>query len=150
MGIKDHLLPRDCADADALSRRIRHRQQGESAEGREMTRALVEMLDESRPGRVVPGFSGTMIRHFVGDSVADRLGVPPAGRARAMLRRAEEAALFVGLAQRHSRLARRAAGAVSRSLLRSYATFDRGAERPSFSIPTHLASSWNLTTPRAR
>lgn len=149
LGLREELLPRDCADADALSRRVRERHWGPSPEGREMTRALVEMLDASRPGRMVPGFSGTMIRHFVGDELGDILGVPPAGRARGIIRRASVAAIAAGLAQQESRLVRRMSAIVSRALLHSYATFDRGGERPSFEIPTSLATTWRIR-PKAR
>ena len=115
-----------------------------------MTSALVEMLDASRPGRMVPGFSGTMIRHFVGDELANDLGVPSGGRAGSLLRRASATAIAAGLAQQHSRAARRVAGMVSRALLKSYTTFDRGAGRATFEIPTRLADAWNLRTARTR
>ena len=144
LGVREELLARDCDDADALTRRIRERQWGPSPEGAEMARALVQMLDASAPGRIVPGFSGSMIRHFVGDELADMLDVPRPSRARGIVRRASALAIAAGLAQQHSRVARTLAGATSRALLRSYMTFDRGAERTSFAIPTHLAESWNV------
>jgi mpaB/rubber oxygenase-like protein len=144
LGVREELLARDCDDADALTRRIRERQWGPSPEGAEMARALVQMLDASAPGRIVPGFSGSMIRHFVGDELADMLDVPRPSRARGIVRRASALAIAAGLAQQHSRVARALAGATSRALLRSYMTFDRGVERTSFAIPTHLAESWNV------
>jgi hypothetical protein len=147
LGVREEMLVRDGDDAEALTRRIRERQWSPSPEGREMTRALVGMLDESRPGRFVPGFSGTMIRHFVGDRLADDLGVPPPSRARSFVRRARTAAIAAGLAQQHSRAARRMAGVVSRALLNSYTTFDRGAGRAAFEIPVHLAAAWNVKSP---
>jgi hypothetical protein len=144
LGVREELLVRDMADAEALTRRIRERQWGPSPEGAAMTRSLVAMLDESRPGRVIPGFSGTMIRHFVGDDLADHLEVPRPSRARSVLRRASVAAIAAGFAQQHSRIVRRLAGTVSRGLLRSYTTFDRGGARPSFAIPTSLEATWNV------
>jgi len=150
MGVREEMLPKDYDDADLLAHRIRERQWKTSPEGREMTSALVEMLDASRPGRMVPGFSGTMIRHFVGDELANDLGVPSGGRAGSLLRRASATAIAAGLAQQHSRAARRVAGMVSRALLKSYTTFDRGAGRATFEIPTRLADAWNLRTARTR
>jgi len=144
LGVRDEMLVRDAADADALSRRIRERQQGASPEGTEMTRALVDMLDESRPSRVIPAFSGTMIRHFVGDELADTLEVPRPIRGSSIVRRASLAAVAAGFAQQHSRAVRRVAGVASRRLLGTYMTFDRGGDRPSFSIPTHLATTWKI------
>jgi len=115
-----------------------------------MARALVGMLDESRPGRIIPGFSGTMIRYFVGDDLADMLEVPRPNRARSFVRRASLAAVAAGFAEQHSRAVRRIAGVLSRGLLRTYTTFDRGGDRPSFEIPTHLAATWNIRPRSAR
>ena len=53
LGLREELMPRDAADAAALSARIRERQWEESEEGREMTAALLEMLEESLPGRLI-------------------------------------------------------------------------------------------------
>jgi hypothetical protein len=139
LGIREELLPQDATDAEALSERVRARQWGPTPEGVEMARALVDMLDESRPARVLPGFSGTFIRHFVGDECADMLGVPPPARARRLVRAMSSVATATGLAGRRSWVLRQGAGVVSRALLRSYAAFDRGGSRPSFEIPTHLA-----------
>jgi hypothetical protein len=144
LGVREGLLVRDAYDAEALTRRIRERQWGPSPEGVEMTRALVEMLDESRPARIIPGFSGTMIRRFVGDELADHLEVPRPIRGRSFLRKASLAVIAAGFAQQHSRVVREMAGPVSRALLRSYTTFDRGGVRPSFAIPTRLEATWNV------
>ena len=138
MGIREELLPKDAEDADALSKRIRARHWAPSPEGVEMTSALLEMLERSLPGRIVPGFGPTMIRHFVGDGLADDLGVPPPSRARPLFRQARLAATAVGLTQQRSWLVRKSAAAVSRALLQSYATFDRGGDRPEFDIPQTL------------
>ncbi len=149
MGIREELIPKDCADADDLATAIRARHWKASPEGEEMTKALLDMLQRSGPARVVPGFGPAMIRHFVGDDLADKLAVPPATRTGAIVRRLSVAALAAGLAQQHSRAVRAMAGRVSRGLLRAYADFDRGGERPSFEIPTALAVSWKVP-PRGR
>ena len=146
IGIRDDMIPVDCDDAEALAEKIRARQWRTSPEGREMTRALVEMLDDSTPGRLVPGFSGTMIRHFVGDDLADDLGVPPPSAARGFVRRMSTAAVVAGVAGDKSWVVREVAGRVSRGLLRSYARFDRGGDRPRFDIPTQLAATRRLRT----
>ena len=150
MGVREEMLAKDENDAAALAYRIRERHWKASIEGREMTRALVEMLDESRPGKLIPGFAGTMIRHFVGDELADELGVPRPSRARGFLRRASMIAVAAGLAQQHSGMVRKVSGRVSRALLDSYTRFDRGEERPSFAIPTGLAATWNVRAPAGR
>lgn len=142
LGVREELLPKDCADADALATAIRARHWKASPEGTEMTAALLDMLQGSGPARLVPGFGPAMIRHFVGDELADKLEVPRASRTGAIVRRLSVAAAAAGLAQQQSRAVRAVAGRVSRSLLRAYADFDRGGSRPSFAIPTALASSW--------
>ena len=147
LGVREEMLPKDEDDAAALAYRIRERHWKQSPEGVEMTRALLEMLDESRPGKLIPGFSGTMIRHFVGDELADTLQVPRPSPARSFIRRASAIAVAAGLAQQHSGVVRRLSGRVSRALLNSYTLFDRGGERPSFAIPTALAATWNVRAP---
>ncbi|MFY9587130.1 MAG: oxygenase MpaB family protein [Actinomycetota bacterium] len=144
MGIKEELIPKDAADADALATAIRARQWKESIEGVEMTRALLDMLEGSGPARVVPGFGPAMIRHFIGDELADTLAVPRTTRTAGIVRRLSVAAFAAGMTQQRSRLARAMAGRVSRGLLRAYADFDRGGERPSFEIPTALAETWKV------
>ena len=148
LGIREEMIPKDCADADALATAIRARHWKASPEGTQMTAALLDMLEGSGPARVVPGFGPAMIRHFVGDELADTLEVPRASRTGAIARRLSVAAVAAGLAQQHSRAVRAVAGRVSRSLLRAYADFDRGGERPSFAIPTTLASSWKTRSAR--
>jgi hypothetical protein len=85
-----------------------------------------------------------MIRHFVGDELAELLGVPAASRARGLVRRASVAAITMGLAQQHSRALRRLAATTSRALLHTYTLYDRGGERPGFEIPTSLAATWRI------
>lgn len=138
LGIREELLPNDAADADALSQRIRQRQWEESPEGREMTEALLEMLERSVPGRLLPGFGPTMIRHFIGDDLASKLGVPPPSRVGSLFRSASLAAGAAGLTQQRSWVFRKSAAAVSRGLLQSYMRFDRGGDRPGFDIPRTL------------
>jgi mpaB/rubber oxygenase-like protein len=146
LGVREELIAHDVSDAEALTRRIRERQWGPSPEGVEMTRALVEMLDESRPGRFIPGFSGTMIRRFIGDELADHLEVPRPSRARGFIRRASLVAIAAGFAQQHSRVVREMAGPVSRALLRTYTKVDRGGVRPAFAIPTQLEATWKVAS----
>ena len=150
LGLREELLPKDADDAAALSSRIRERQWEESEEGREMTQALLEMLDESLPGRVIPGFGPSMIRHFIGDDVATQLGVPRAGRAGSMFRSAALLANSAGLTQQRSWVFRKTAAVVSRGLLQSYMRFDRGGDRPEFDIPVTLAGVRGPIVPRPR
>ncbi|MGH2785751.1 MAG: oxygenase MpaB family protein [Actinomycetota bacterium] len=139
LGLREELLPKDARDAAALSSRIRERQWEESPEGREMTEALLEMLEKSLPGRLIPGFGPSMIRHFVGDDLAEQLGVPKHGRAGSLFRSASLAANAAGLTQQRSWVFRKTAAAVSRGLLQTYMRFDRGGDRPGFDIPRSLA-----------
>ncbi len=148
LGLREELLPKDAADAAALSSRIRERQWEESDEGREMTEALLEMLEESLPGRLIPGFGPSMIRHFLGNDLAEQLGVPKAGRAGSLFRSASLAANAAGLSQQRSWVFRKTAAVVSRGLLQSYMRFDRGGDRPEFDIPVTLAGVRGPITPR--
>jgi hypothetical protein len=82
MGVRDDLLPRDLADAEALWDALARRRFAPSPEGRELIAALVEMMEDIVPGDPLDGLPGAMMRHLMGDALADTLGVPPADRPR--------------------------------------------------------------------
>jgi hypothetical protein len=75
LGIHDDLLPRDVAAARQLQATIFARQQGPSAVGRDLTKTLLGLLDDRVP-RFVAALGPAMSRRYIGDRVADMIGVP--------------------------------------------------------------------------
>jgi hypothetical protein len=79
MGMRPEMLPEDMADARKLTHAIRRRQAEASDDGRVMTKALIEMMEEHVHIGVKPVFWPTMVRYLLGDQVADLIAVPRAG-----------------------------------------------------------------------
>src|SRR5690606_178496 len=74
----EELLPASIDEAAALMELIGERQFAASDAGREMTAALIDMIEETVPGNLFKGMPASMIRFCNGDRIADLLAVPPA------------------------------------------------------------------------
>ena len=151
LGLCDEMRVRDLADAGDLVQVIKRRQFRASSEGREMTRALLSLLDDLTPTH---GFDATippLVRYLVGNHTADLLGVPPSGLV-------DHAERLGGLARL---LYRAVVGDVEHNALRydlitdivrpfarelflRMFDYERGGERARFAIPDHLAANWEL------
>ena len=148
LGVCDELLVSDVADAAALVDTIRRRQFKASAEGQDMTGALLNLLDQLTPFHRFDDTIPPLIRHLIGDRTADLLLVPKSDlvddlgrlervakwflRSRLRPNRARLAALSTGVAH-GSPVRARLAARVFR--------FERGGER-------HL-STCPITSPAA-
>ena len=84
LGIHDELLPRDLAAAEALQRAVFTRQQASSAVGRDLTTTLLGLLHDRLP-RFVVALAPAMARRYMGDRVADMVGVPKSRVAKPIL-----------------------------------------------------------------
>jgi hypothetical protein len=150
LGICDELLVRDLDDATALLEAITRRQFAASTAGREMTEALLELLDELTPGRRFDDMNPAMIRYLIGDEIAGFLMVPESDLVDELGAVTRFADGFVdrvlGGSDRYSpwRLAARTLGL---ELLQTMVTKNRGGERAPFDIPDHLADNWGLQAP---
>jgi ER-bound oxygenase mpaB/B'/Rubber oxygenase, catalytic domain len=151
LGVRDELLVRDVADAAALVDAIRRRHFKASPEGQELTRALLELLDELTPFQRFDDTIPPLIRHLIGDETADMLGVPQSDLFGHLGRPERIANWFVVhlLGEIEHDLPRyqlmsRIAHPFGRDLLRGLFRLERGGERAPFNIPDHLARSWEL------
>ncbi len=75
MGLRPELIPDTLAQGRALSSKIHRRQVGSCREGRDMTRALVGLIEDVLGCALEPMAPG-LIRYFVGDRLAAVLGLP--------------------------------------------------------------------------
>lgn len=151
LGVRDELRVRDADDARALTEAIERRQFKASGAGQELTTALLELLDEMTPGRVFDDVNPAMIRHLIGNQVADMLGVPPSDLVDELGWFARINRWFLvhvlGRTERNSpcyRLMSRLAPRFGRDLVATSLTLQRGGERAPFAIPDHLALGWGL------
>ncbi|MCW2654965.1 MAG: hypothetical protein JWR32_5941 [Mycobacterium sp.] len=152
LGVCDELLVHDLSKATALVDAIRRRQFKASPEGRDMTRALLVLLDQLTPLHRFDDTIPPLIRHLIGDKTANLLRVPQSDRVGDFGRLERIAKWFYvrvfGRTKRDSEryeLVSRIARPFARELLRELFTLERGGERAPFAIPDHLARSWELS-----
>src|SRR5271156_427659 len=151
LGLRDELLVRDVADATALVDTIRRRQFKASAEGQELTGALVGLMDELTPLHRFDDTIPPLVRHLIGDETADLLLVPESYLADDLGPFARLSKWFfvhvLGQVERdlaRYRLASRLAAPFGHDLFAAGFKLERGGERAPFDIPDHLARNWDL------
>ena len=152
LGVDDDLRVEGIDDATALVETIRRRQFRASPEGREMTAALMELLDEMTPGHEFDETIPPLIRHLAGDDVADMLAVPPSKFTDDLGRLAQVANWFwvraFGKSLRNSpryQLVSDLVRPFGRELMLGLFALQRGGVRAAFDIPDHLARKWDLS-----
>lgn len=144
MGVKSELLPANMNEANQLVDLIGKRNFEASEAGREMTSALIEMVDDTLPGSIFKGFPATMIRFLNGDQVADIVGVTsvdwtrkligPIGKIFGRIEGEEDRSRILGVVSEH----------FGRAFMESFSWIDRGGHRAPFEIPDVLREQWNL------
>jgi ER-bound oxygenase mpaB/B'/Rubber oxygenase, catalytic domain len=151
LGVRDELLVHDIADATALVDTIRRRQFEASPEGQELTRALLDLMDELTPVHRLDGTIPPLIRHLIGDETADLLLIPKSDLADHLGPLARIANWFfvhvLGQIERdlpRYQLASRMAAPFGRDLLDTGLKLERGGDRAPFDIPDHLARTWDI------
>lgn len=146
-GVHDELLAHDVSEATALVDLIRRRQFRASPEGQELTRALMELLDELTPLHQFDDTIPPLIRHLIGDDTADLLLVPKSHLG-ALVRAADWGFAHVfGEVERdvlHDQSMSDMARLVGREVVHGVFALERGGDRAPFDIPDHLAGQWDL------
>ena len=143
MGIEPQLLPRTVAEATATTALIERRQVAESPQGREMTAALVGMMQSNLP-HPFKSMPGCLIREFVPSNVATFLGIPSHPLREELIRLADDALRplqrFVDFeAQRHA-LVR----SFSVHLVRWMIGVEMDGQPARFAIPDALQQDWQI------
>jgi hypothetical protein len=144
MGIRSELLPDGVAQAGELTQIISLRQQQPSEAGQEMTRALVEMLEHQSPGTLFKGFPDTMIRHLVGDEVADMIGVKQEDWTSRLIGPVCDLFGILETDKHRSAILSKVAARFSIEFVESIAWLYRGGNRAAFRIPDTLREQWRL------
>lgn len=145
LGVRDELNHESPAQGRELMDVIRRRQQVRSDAGKELTVALLEFLQHVVPGNLLDPVPVHVMRHLVGDRVADMLGVPGMDRLDEGILTAEAALEhLVGLPLRRVPAMSRLVEVFNHKLLEGLLMVTRGRERTPFLIPTSLRGSWGL------
>jgi hypothetical protein len=144
MGLRSEMLPSNTDEAKELVGLIGERNFEASQAGREMTSALIEMVDETLPGSIFKGFPATMIRFLNGDQIADIVGVPNFDWTRKLI---GPIGKIFGIAEGeadHSRVLAAVSDHFGRAFTEAFSWIDRGEHRAPFEIPDVLREQWNL------
>jgi hypothetical protein len=149
MGVREDLLPLNHADAEVVFQRICDRQYHESDAGRELTKAAVDCMQDLLVTKRLRGLPATGIRHYLGDELAELLGVDKADWTRLLfLLESSSDNLF---SRTMGRLpgARVATAYLGRQVFQTFELLERGPNRPNFEISEELRQAWSLA-PRDR
>ena len=141
IGTRPELMPKDYADGQALFAMLRTHW-GESPQGKELTRATLELMRELLPGTYLDGFPSALVRHLAGDRCADLLGVPRADVLELFVKMAvelDEAFDFADRLGLASKLAQRA----SFDLMKALHGWAREGKEVQFRIPEALIRHWD-------
>ncbi|UKT65620.1 oxygenase MpaB family protein [Pedobacter mucosus] len=76
-GIDEDLITKDIKQAQVLEASIKKRQFKISTHGRELTQSLIEHIELVNGGKVPQKDILSLMRHLLGDEVADQLGIAP-------------------------------------------------------------------------
>lgn len=143
VGLREDLLPFDLAAGRDLMTRIAERQQCPSEAGRELTSAALRFGERGLPPGL-RGFPATMMRYLVGDDVAGIIGVPRSDWTRVLLVPLSRLTHAISLGDQHDRLMRTLSSRLNRAFMDAAIAVGRGAGRPPFEIPDHLADRWRV------
>ncbi len=137
LGVRPDVVPRDVAEGAELMELIRARQWARSADGVELGRALVALMQEAVPGQLFDGLPVALIRRLAGDHAADLLELPRADFTAVLLRAgsALDAAIDLDDERTHSALWAR----VSHEMMRGVVQFEREGKSAHFRMPVALA-----------
>jgi hypothetical protein len=128
------MLVRDVDDAADLVDAIKRRHFEPSPEGQQLTLALLNLLDELTPGHVFDDTIPPLVRHLVGDDVADMLLVPES-KLDALMDDLEHLGRWAAMLVKP----------FGHDLLSTMFRLERGGERAPFAIPDELARTWELS-----
>ena len=146
MGVEPQLLPRTVSEAKETTAIIERRQVAESPEGREMTAALLGMMQSNLP-HPFKSMPGCLIREFLPPNVATFLGIPSHPLREELIRLADEALRplqrFINVEAKRHALVR----VFSVHLLRWMIGVELDGQPARFAIPDALQEDWQIAPP---
>ena len=144
LGVHDDLLPADMAQATALANGIAAHQFGPSQDGKDLTKALVDMLAQILPGNMFDRMPAIMLRFFLGKEWAGWLGIDEGILLELAAQPIRWLGLVFGGAIEDSKTIGAMADEMGKLLVGSIMFVERGGNRPSFAIPAELREVWGV------
>jgi hypothetical protein len=145
LGVRPDLLPIDRATGDRIDEHVRRRNLAATSAGRELTQALLGVIDDCAPGGILGSLPAATMRHLLGDEIADMLDVPPGGWVEQVLSQMNPVLRVLSTVEDGPGL-RGFARWLSRGILTGFVQCERRGERPAFAIPEHLDARWELAS----
>jgi hypothetical protein len=143
LGIDPTIMPPNCADSHQLALLIAQRNHGPSAEGVEMTKALLQMHSNLLPGTMFDGIVPALIRKTIGDQLADWLEIPRSSWE-VVVRHVKGVGQILDRLDRATGVAANVVDRVGIALLQREAIRMTDYERGAFAIPTTLREAWSM------
>jgi ER-bound oxygenase mpaB/B'/Rubber oxygenase, catalytic domain len=137
LGVDPALVPDDLDSAIALQDRIFHRQHGSSAVGTALAATLLDLVRRRLP-RPLARLAAPMMRRYLGDMVADMIGVPKGKAERRAIDLLVLLTRLLTLGRRADPVPRWLSAWVGRRLLDGLLSADRKGARVPFAIPDRL------------
>lgn len=144
MGMRPEMLPANMVEAEELIDLIGRRHFASSEAGREMTAALIDMVEETIPGPVFKGLPRTLIRFFLGDHIADLIGVPKGDWTRQLIGPMGKVFGIIEGEEDRSSILARVGEQFGREFNKGLSWVARGGQRAPFEIPAALRERWDI------
>ncbi len=144
LGVQDNLLPANPEEAKALAEAIAGHQFGPTQDGKDLTKALVDMLAHILPGDVFNPMPAILIRFFLGGRGAEWLGIHEGHLAELAAQPIRFLGLTFGDALENCKAMGALAETAGKLLIGSIVLVERGGNRPNFQIPAELRQVWGM------
>lgn len=137
LGLEPELMPDGLDDAHELMEAIRDRQWHASADGVELMKPLIGMMQQYFPGNAFDGFPVALVRLLCGDHCADLLGLPPADWTKHVIDIVAELETWLTAGDPND-VARRLMDSASFAVMQMVVSVEREGKRARFRIPPSL------------
>ncbi len=144
IGVSDELLPLSWPDSLQLWEDRRRREYAPTPEGKALTKAAIECMNDLFSFSRMPGLPATGIRHFLGNETADLLGVPKADWTRVIFELMSATDGLYQLALVRLPGTAPIASVLGRRLWSGFERYGRRGDRPSFEVTDELRAAWGM------
>ncbi len=148
MGVEEELLPESVADGSALYHTIADRVYASSPAGIALTTSLVKLMEDIVPGVVLDQIIPAKIRLYMGDKVADMLGVAKVSPYAITPHLLDVVKFVHGIEHtflRDHQLFGLATDSLGRLMLHGLEDYERTDSRPQFHVPDLLREEWKMS-----
>ncbi len=144
IGVANELLPLSYEDSRSLWVHRQRSEYGPTEQGRELTRAAIECMQELFGFTQMPGLPATGIRHYLGNETADLLGVPKADWTRAIFELMQWTDHLYEFALVRLPGTGPIASMLGRRIWRGFELYGRDGKRPSFEVTDEFKDAWGM------